>query len=122
MQASRRGLHYTASVLKFIIATCTHDLHTEQFTLTSKYLTSQLPTYNLSVTASPPQMCGHRNRNATRLLSAQQSHRAIRSWRRVVASLFRIRRLCRIWAYLGHFLQTFPPHLRHSLCQHLTKK
>ena len=43
-------------------------------------------------------------------------------WRRLVRSLYRIRRLQRIWGLLGQFLQTFPSELRKSLLDKFPKQ
>ena len=39
--------------------------------------------------------------------AAMQELRATENWRRVVKRLNRIRRLRKIWAYLGHYLQNY---------------
>lgn len=43
----------------------------------------------------------------------------VEKWARVVARLFRIRGLQRIWAYLGHYLNGLDYNLRQRLRDHL---
>ena len=45
----------------------------------------------------------------------EPSEESIERWRRLVRSIYRARRLQRIWGHLGNFLQTFPSELRESL-------
>ena len=63
---------------------------------------------------------------AATVLVGEAAHVAIEvriaAWRRLVRSLFRIRRLQRIWGNLGQHLQTYPSELRKSLQDHLPKR
>ena len=67
-------------------------------------------------------MCCHRRRpEGPRQLTDAESEEAQRNWGRLVRRLQHLRKMQRRWAYVGHFLQSFPASLRRRLRREFPK-